>query len=257
MGKFDGYLICSDVDGTFHWGDTIAANGEAVRYFTENGGRFTFCTGRTVDYLLRPDLNELINAPACLFNGSVIYDYRAKKLLQKKHLPFSLGEFVDMVRPGLESVDRLYAYDNYTGEGLIFHDLTQIPAWALSIHPLKIICTGVTAQRADAFRDFCMELPVAQSSYISKSWSLGVEFNPTDGTKGHALDFIKSHLGNIHTAIGVGDYENDIPLLTHADIGIAVDNALPHVKAVADRLLCDATQCAIRELIGRLDTGAL
>ena len=30
MGKFDGYLICSDVVGNFLMGDTIAFNSEAV-----------------------------------------------------------------------------------------------------------------------------------------------------------------------------------------------------------------------------------
>lgn len=257
MGKFDGYLILSDVDGTFHFGDTIEINSEAVRYFTANGGRFAFATGRTVDYLLRPDLNEIINAPACLFNGSVVYDYREKKLLRELRLDFTLKEFFRRIRPVTGLLNGVYAYDSYTGEGIVLKDLTQLPPYAEDVRSLKLVCTSPTEEMADRFRAFALETPFFETSVISKSWSVGVEFNPKEGTKGHALDFIKESLGNIHTAIGIGDYENDIPLLTHGDIGIAVGNAQPAVKALADRVVCDAREYALRELIGLLDEGKL
>lgn len=253
MGKFDGYLICSDVDGTFHMGDTIAANSEAVKYFTDNGGRFTFATGRTVEYLYRPDLHDIINAPACLFNGSVVYDYQSEKLLREKRVNFCLGELLTHILPWKNSITRLYAYENSHGEAMIFEDLTCVPESAFSLCSLKIICTFQTPEEADRFQLFAQQLPLAQNSYISKSWGVGVEFNAFDGTKGHALDFIKDYLGNIHTAIGIGDYENDIPLLTHADMGVAVDNALPAVKAAADKIVCHAKDYAIRDLIESLE----
>ena len=257
MRKFDGYLICSDVDGTFHYGDTIDGNSEAVRYFTENGGRFTFCTGRSVDYLLRPDLNGIINAPACLFNGSIVYDYQSKKLLFQKQLGFSLKEFLDAILPRWSNMEALYAYDHYTGDPIILRNLGNIKEAVPPVHSLKLVCVFRTAEEADAFRAAAPLLPFGKVSYISKSWALGVEFNPIDGTKGHALDFIKAYLGNIHTTIGVGDYENDIPLLTHGDLGIAVGNAQPQVKAAASHILRDARECAIRELIEKLDRGEL
>lgn len=253
MGKFDGYLICSDVDGTFHMGDTIAVNSKAVKYFTDNGGRFTFVTGRTVDYLRRPDLHDIINAPACLFNGSVVYDYQNEQLLLEKRVSFTLGTLLEAIAPQRDSIERLYAYDSFTGDGLIFDDPASIPESACPLRPLKIICTFRTPEEADRFQLFAQQLPLSHNSYISKSWAVGVEFNAFDGTKGDALDFIKHYLGNIHTAIGIGDYENDIPLLTHADLGVAVENALPAVKAAADKIVCHAKDYALRELIESLE----
>ena len=258
MGKFDGYLICSDVDGTFHYGDgTIDGNSEAVRYFTENGGRFTFCTGRPAGYLLRPDLYRVINAPACLLNGSLIYDYSTKTPLFQKRLDFTLWEFMDAILPRWADMQTLYISDQYDGEPLILQNLTGSRGTVPPIHPLKVVCVFRTPEEADAFRAAAPELPCAKNAYISKSWAVGVEFTPKDGTKGTAVEFIKAHLGNIHTSIGIGDYENDIPLLTHADIGIAVGNALPQVKAAADHVLRDAGECALRQLIEMLDRGAL
>lgn len=42
MGKFDGLLLLSDLDGTLLGADRCIsrANSDAVRYFTQNGGLF-------------------------------------------------------------------------------------------------------------------------------------------------------------------------------------------------------------------------
>ena len=48
MGKFDGILICTDLDGTLYKNDkTISEkNKAAIEYFKREGGSFTFVTGR-------------------------------------------------------------------------------------------------------------------------------------------------------------------------------------------------------------------
>lgn len=89
--------------------------------------------------------------------------------------------------------------------------------------------------------------------HISKSWKVGVEFDPADATKGHAIDYIKSYLGNIHTAIGVGDFENDVTLLKHADQGAAPADAYDCVKRAARWILLLCGDGSIKDLIERLD----
>ena len=52
MGKFDGYLICTDLDGTFCLGHELCGeNAKYVKYFQENGGLFTVSTGRLPNHL--------------------------------------------------------------------------------------------------------------------------------------------------------------------------------------------------------------
>ena len=48
MGKFDGILICTDLDGTLLRKDKSVSkeNIEAIEYFKKEGGLFTFVTGR-------------------------------------------------------------------------------------------------------------------------------------------------------------------------------------------------------------------
>ena len=79
-----------------------------------------------------------------------------------------------------------------------------------------------------------------------------MEFNFRTGTKGQALLFLKEYLGNIHTAIGVGDQGNDMPLLECADIAVAPENATPEIKEKADFIVKHAKDCAIRDLIEKL-----
>ena len=53
MGKFNGILICTDLDGTLLDNEKHVSkeNIEAIEYFKKNGGLFTFLTGRMPFYL--------------------------------------------------------------------------------------------------------------------------------------------------------------------------------------------------------------
>ena len=57
--------------------------------------------------------------------------------------------------------------------------------------------------------------------------------------------------------IAVGDYNNDISMLLAASVGIAVGNARPEVKAVADRVTVTNEESAIRRIIAEIESGEL
>ncbi len=143
----------------------------------------------------------------------------------------------------------------YSGvqESVIVRKGEEIPKEFLPQHMIKIVCIFEEATEADSFQDQAKQNPFFRDCCVLKSWPVGVEFNSSGGTKGKALEFIKQHLGHIHTTIGVGDYENDIPLLTHADIGAAPENAIDSVKEIAKIRLKSAEQCAIKDLIEQLE----
>lgn len=251
MGKFDGYLICTDYDGTFATkGEPVEKNIPAIRYFTENGGYFTIATGRSVDFIREKGLDTLINAPACLYNGSLVYDYGANKILRTRYLPFTVAEFFDLIKPLLPRVENI---DLYEDVGTWIHQpLGDITGFHLQEKQRKLLCRFATEAEADAFRAAAeMLLPPGLCS-LSKSWAFGVEFNPVDGTKGHALDFVKSYLPGVHTTIGVGNYDNDLSLLRHADISAAPDGSQESVLAAAKLHLRPCADGAIADLIDRL-----
>ena len=68
-----------------------------------------------------------------------------------------------------------------------------------------------------------------------------------------ALEYIKNYLGDIHTTVGVGNYENDLPLLEHADIAATPASGLQLLQKEADILLPICNEGAVRSLIEHLD----
>lgn len=254
MGKFDGYLICSDLDGTFTGGgDTVEVNSRAVKYFTDNGGKFTFITGRTASYLQEQEFFGLINSPAGVFNGGLIYDYQNKKILKESRLDFKLKDFIDVVDNGIFNFSTVGIYNDRFApwqRGEKFEEYKE----CFSQNMIKIVCAFATAEEADEFKSFALKHEFFKNTFISKSWSLGVEFNSMDGTKGNAVQFIKNHLGNIHTSVGIGDFENDVKLMEYADIGVATGNAVDAVKQAADMIVKDCREYAINDLIEILES---
>lgn len=251
MGKFDGYLICTDYDGTFATKtEPVPENIPAVRYFVENGGRFTVATGRTVPFIREKGVHQMINAPACLYNGSVVYDYAAEKTLRALCLPFSVQDALAVMKDQLHLVNAMDVFEETKScSQLQPSELTEAQ---LQAKPLKLLFRFLTPELADEFKAVAEE-KLAGQCYISKSWALGVEFNPPEGTKGHALEYIKSLCPGVHTAIGVGDNDNDRILLRHADLTAAPENAVDSLKAIARFRLKPCTEGAIADLIRQLE----
>lgn len=251
MGKFDGYLICTDYDGTFATKtEPVETNLPAVRYFTENGGRFTVATGRTVDFIREKNLTHLINAPACLFNGSVVYDYAKGEQLRALHLHFTVEDALYVMQDQLTLADKVDIFDAPVSVSHL--DISGLSVAQLEQKPLKLLFRFLTPELADEFKA-AAEKKLAGQCHISKSWPLGVEFNPPEGTKGHALQYIKSLLPGVHTAIGVGDNDNDRIMLAHADLAAAPENAVDSLKALAHIRLRPCVDGAIAHLIEILD----
>ena len=81
---FSDILLTVDYDRTLTAPDSTipARNLEAIRYFMENGGKFTVNTGRSVPMSTHNILNKVpVNAPLLLYNGSAAYDTETGALM--------------------------------------------------------------------------------------------------------------------------------------------------------------------------------
>ena len=257
MGKFDGYLICSDLDGTFRDGtESVRINSEAVKYFTDNGGRFTFATGRMIDHLREHGFDKIMNAPAALCNGSIIYDAVNDTVIREERLGYTVGDFVDAIKNELYLGGMIHIHSDFP-EGYMrsfgFDGADKVSGEMRAVVPLKIVCSFSSVEDANAFKAFALTDDFFADTCVTKSWNTGVEFNSTEATKGKGIEFIKKYLRNVHTAIGVGDYENDLSLITSADIGVAVGNAVDELKKTADMVIKPACDGAIKDLIEKTE----
>ncbi len=85
---------------------------------------------------------------------------------------------------------------------------------------------------------------------IIQSSPFFLEILPKCNSKGRALRRLCELLGiPKENSVAVGDYENDIEMITAAGIGAAVDNADDNVKEAADIVLPRCEENAIMHLI--------
>lgn len=66
MGKFDGILLCTDLDDTLLTTDKRVSdeNSKAIEYFKSEGGLFTFATGRVPQ---GAKVNAKLRSPKCTY----------------------------------------------------------------------------------------------------------------------------------------------------------------------------------------------
>ena len=96
MGRFSGYLLACDMDGTLVSSGVIPQrNIDAIRMFTQEGGTFALATGRgptAVSHALEK-VGEYVG-PSVVANGCMIYDYSKNEILMQKEIDNNFKEFV-------------------------------------------------------------------------------------------------------------------------------------------------------------------
>ena len=254
MGKFDGILICSDIDGTFQRkAETGEVNAESVRYFIENGGKFTFATGRSVSTLKESGLSRFVNAPIVNLSGGIIYDYAQDKLLCESRLGFTTQKALDELGEYVCENTNIYVFNGSEKADTTISIKSELTEDIKKITPIKLYFEFKTEPEADAFENAALHSEFLKDYFISKSWRCGVEIDCKDRTKGDGMNFIRDYLGGIHTTIGVGNFGNDSALLERADIAVAVDDADEKIKEIADIIVRPCEEYAIKHLIEILD----
>ena len=262
MGKFDGFLICSDVDSTLTYeaGKVSDENAKAIKYFQDEGGLFTLATGRAPSFMEHFSDKVKINAPVVSFNGALLYDTEKDELIKtwpaNKATIYKVFKYLQKNYPDVwhysfgvnTSINAQYeAKDHSADDGSLDALFDTFPDEMYKV--LTVQSEPLTLEiKADLIKTFGEEMQ------FYRSWNEGLEYVSLESGKGVAVDYLKKHLnGQIHTTIGVGDYENDITLLEYADIGYAVDNAIDCVKEAADRITVKNTEHAIAAVIKDLE----
>lgn len=271
MGKFDNILIATDLDGTLLRNDkTISEeNLSAIEYFKENGGIFTFITGRSatvVGYiydLVRP------NAPIGAFNGGAVIDVEKSEFISKHTLSCEVLELVRLVdcqMPGMSI--QLCGFENSyfckTNDAMERHIITgrfrDLRCHYTKVkEPLaKILFAHSDEAEILKLRKLLESHPLSEKFQLVRSDFEFLEILPKGLSKGENLIKIAEIMGiDIKRTIGIGDNENDISLIEKAGIGIAVSNASQIAKKSADIITVSNEENAIAKVIGDLDDGII
>ena len=271
MGKFDGTLICTDLDGTLLKNDKTVSreNREAIAYFMAEGGYFTFITGR-MPYFVKDILAKVsINAPFGCINGAGIYDPVAGKYIWTQPIRDDVIELVRYVDQNTEDMgiqincfEHLYfSRENETME--YFRQATGLPNLVRDYEDIdepiaKILFGDYREDRLLGVKALLEAHPRYHDfDYIRSEHSL-YEILPKGVSKGTLLARMAEHLQvPMGRTVAVGDYYNDVSMLCAAGIGVAVENATPDAKAAADHITVSNENHALARIITDLDEGAL
>lgn len=252
MAKYDGYLICSDLDGTLtnSYGKISEKNSEAIKCFQENGGLFTVATGRYHDYLYKFKDDFKPNTYVVSVNGTMICDMEKNEIIYSKAFDEDIDHVLDYVFSNFDFIreTRIHlADDSLDYTDLNKHNFRQVFSKINSPIYKLIFCTP--EDNCILLRDGLIE-KFGNMFNFNRSWAHGLEMHSKKSGKGELILKLKQLLNReIHTVICVGDYENDISMIKMADIGYAVENAVDLVKQHADKITVSNNDDAIAKII--------
>ena len=222
----------------------------ALQEATAQGVKVVLTTGRPLpgvqEYLDELGLNHQDDQYAITYNGGVVQTTNGEEL-GGKELAYSdylrLREVADELGAYLqvETIDAAYTSAkeiNYWASRENF--LIKMPLFIKPVdemypndHYVKFMFIGDEAD-IDAWRD-ALPNDVKEAYYIVKSTPQHLEFMHKDATKGSGLLTLADKLGiDQSETMALGDQQNDITMIEAAGLGVAMGNAVPEVKAVAD-----------------------
>ncbi len=214
------HALAADYDGTLaHHGLIDDLTWASLRRLRDSGRKLIMVTGRELDELLgllqHPEMFDRIVAE----NGALLYRPATKAL--KLLAPPPPREFAtELRRRGVErlSVGRVIVATWEPHQDTILH----------------------------VIHDMALELQVI----FNKG---AVMVLPTGVNKATGLAAALHDLGlSPHNVVGVGDAENDHALITCVELGAAVSNALPSLKAHADLVTAADHGAGVSQLIDRI-----
>lgn len=269
MKIFEGKMILTDLDGTYLFDDhhISAENRAAVEYFIENGGLFSIATGRSkagMEHFF-PELR--INAPAIIYNGSVIYDFERKADVLDTCVGeqgFRLCKALETAFPqaGIEVYAKHQPYVAQDSEHTRRHfanvkmPWNPCPAEAIPQPWLSLVLTG-ERDLLPQLVAFIEERFPGQFFLQYSSWHMLEVMHP-EANKGAAARHLCELLGikpeNLYVA---GDGLNDIQLLNSAFHSCAPADACPEILSIARHILPEYKQHAIAALIRGLEKGTM
>jgi len=271
MGKFDGMLICTDLDGTLLGSDRkiSAENIRAIEYFKSEGGFFTFVTGRMPFFVSYIAENINPNAPFGCINGGGLYDWNKKHYIKKTEMPQKVSGLVRFV---YETFPHIGIQINTFDKVLFRRDNRAMADFRKSTQVENLVCYGEDVGEPIAKIVFGIDEekdvetlanalnthPLADGFEFIQSEKTLYEILPKGTNKGAAITNLCQYLNvDVHKTIALGDYYNDIPMFEKAGVGVAVANGCADAVEAADYVTVSNDENAVSKIISDIECGKL
>ncbi|MCZ6795059.1 MAG: Cof-type HAD-IIB family hydrolase [Planctomycetota bacterium] len=244
-------LIALDIDGTLLNDDKNVPpeNLRALREARDAGVQVAISSGRMIPTIEPVEEMLEVDTVIIAYNGGKVVGPRAqgRPVIDHRPVPVDVAEEFIGFSTGQGYLlnfyheDRLYAdettaarrfmdvYSGRTGSRYHLVDLNQFRG----VEPTKMILLAAPEERDRLYERFSREY--GERASISRSDPEYLEIMAPGVTKGSALPVLAAHYGfTTEEILAVGDADNDNEMLEIAGLGVAVANARPSTKEIAD-----------------------
>ncbi len=247
-------LIVSDIDGTLLRNDKSISDvtKDKVLSLIEEGHHFAIATGRmhgagriitqTLDY----------NGYLISCNGAVVKHLKTGEIIRAIELDKDIAKkVVEICKKHdayfhLYDIEAIYAEKHehlakrYSDEMTLLPDLFKFEVHFVSdvleiIDEVPVYKIGLYSEKPEIFARVMLEINHLQGVQTCKSLTTSFDVMASGVSKATGIEAIRSHFGiPIEDVIALGDNENDMDMIEYAGIGIAMENATPELKAIAN-----------------------
>lgn len=260
-------LIALDMDGTLlNDKKTISKeNKEAIKSAISNGSKVVLATGRPLKGIEKylKELDLINNGDyAIAFNGALVQETKTGKVLYENNMTkedlkilYKLSKELDV------DIHFLTIGGCYTPKFNVYsqieNTLNNIPLNIIDfdnipedLKIIKIMFVGSEDKINEIIKLVPKEL---QEKYnVVRSASIFLEFLNKDTSKGFAIAKLCNILNiDKKNILCVGDAENDIHMIEYAGLGVAMGNAYPQVKKVANYITKTNDQHGVAQVINK------
>ena len=266
-------LLALDMDGTLLTSDKRISPGtlKALERCARAGVAVALCTGRGPAELdaYRESLDGVVRYGA-LISGGLAYDLSLDEPLAvdaldadliaailkwgevEDAMPHMLTPYASVVRR--RDVERMDSVGMGIYQGMFasccdFEDDLLAYARKHEGEVVKVNLYHATPEARDRTRKHLEDLPLA----LANAESTSVESTALGVNKARGLEMLCRHLGcTLEECVAVGDAANDVEALEAAGLAVAMGNATPDVRALADVVVADNDHDGIAEVVDRI-----
>ncbi len=247
-------IVAVDLDETIVRRDGVISQRtlDALNAWEEQGGRVVIATGRP-PRSTRKISQRLHHLPWICYNGAIILQGDAvlyEEYISGPDTTRIVGAILDAdptTRVGLEIDDVLYI-----NQPIERYDSVHTPD-LLTVANQPTAKVILSLDHYEMVRPRLAELPTSVRVLLSPKYNL-VQIMPYTTSKAYALRHLVDLWGeSLAHVIAFGDDTNDVEMLEESGVGVAMENAVPEVKAVADRVTAsnddDGVALVVEELL--------
>lgn len=264
MGMHKYLTLLSDFDGTLvtasHSLPTNTLN--AIRGMVAGGNQFSIVTGRAFQGVIEREVKRLgLTTPQIVRGGAEIIDPMTREVLWTKKIDkHSVLKVLDLLNSysviyAVEVGDMIYSFPQHPaiknlGEGAPVIDITQfIPIDVPKIVVFPELDIVFANEIEKELRSLQINVHLAK---IHKDNCYGFDINDASAGK-HLAVLQYMQLTNLTSEeiVGVGDGDNDYPLLTACGFKVAMGNAVDDLKQIADYIAPSVQEEGIVDVINR------